>query len=838
MAQMIGPQQLKLQQQRQGTQGVATRGTVPGLYYDPSGELSPSLSQLHPADQSGYFRVPRQYQARTKRTMGYDPSRAWARGATPDKMLKIGDLQQSKYLNIGQMTLRGIAAKSGTPIERLPLDQVTLVRNMTVEELFRAYPQMRRVPLREIPFLARTMAEAVQNPQQLQQQALAASQKAVLQELGQNSALEGIPVLQLAQGDWGKNLSELQQSQLKRVLNDYPEIAQLPIDKAFPVVNGVIAGDWQSVSQQAMRKGLDLTGEELFKAVPELKNMPLGALPIKNLSIASLPGIVDRPLQTLPNIAGKYVSELPGLSQIPVNKLPINFALSTLTGDLFGRLDVAYAGAVETPVANVATGGTKDQKFKPEPCRKRRCAHFELDNADGGGPPGNLSGKAWVEGKAQKVEGGKGMLRAINGGKEPTGIPIWGTDVPITLSLEDIKEGGNGKPATARVQANFQFCIDVPIARKQCSPHFIPIPTPWQVQEGGLMLVASTGQPPAFLRRARDRLQAEYEAQYGGGPDCNSDMYIASTAPQLVASKGKLPPATNAAQQNLQRYLARIAAGESSGGRNMGPNPDTGARGEYQFTLESRQSIMNRYPPLDPWSQNKQMRDKAAVAWIGLYSRERGVDILGAIQQGNFQLADRMLGRNQFTSLPGGAEQHALWTNPANHDRYGPVGKGAPLLAAAQQQCVGVPSSSAQAVKAGSINQRISQAAARSYRMDTSAGPDGGNNACLWSVNKVLAKEGVAPLGSAAANNYVYVPFAEAALQAGRGKEIGQRFAKAGDIVIAKGQAHIGICMDTGCNTVLSNSSSTATFKWQSDVNFQGSYDRYGGTSKIYHIIK
>jgi len=752
-------------------------------------------------------------------------------------MLKIGDLQQSKYLNIGQMTLRGIAAQSGIPIERLPLDQVALVRNMTVEELFRAYPQMRRVPLREIPFLARTMAEVVQNPQRLRQQVLAASQKAVLQELGQNSALEGIPVLQLAQGDWGENLSQLQQSQLKKIVRDHPEIAQLPIDKAFPVVNGVITGDWQSVSRQALGKGLDLAGEELFKAVPELQKMPLGALPIKSLSIASLPGIVDRPLQTLPNIAGKYVNELPGLSQTPVNKLPINFALSALSGDLFGRLDVAYAGAVESPIVNVASGGTKDQKFKPEPCKEKRCAHFELDNADGGGAPGKLSGKAWVEGKAQKVEGGKGMLRAINGGKEPTGIPIWGTDEPITLSLEDIKDGGNGKPATARVQANFQFCIEVPIAGKQCSPHFIPIPTPWQVQEGGLMLVASTGQPPAFLRRERDRLQSEYESQYSGGPECDPGTVMAASAAPLVASKGKLP-AGNVAQQNTHRYLARIAVGESSGGRNMGPNPDTGARGEYQFTLESRQSIMNRYPHLDPWSQNKQMRDNSAVAWIGLYARERGVDILGAIQQGNFQLADRMLGRNQFTSLPGGAEQHVLWTNPANHDRYGPVGKGAPLLAAAQPQCVGVPSSSAQAVKAGPINQRIRQAAARSYRMDTSAGPDGGNNACLWAVNKVLAKAGVAPLGSAAANNYAYVPFAEAALAAGRGKEIGQRLAKAGDIVIAQGQAHIGICMDTGCHTVLSNSSSTATFKWKSDVNFQGSYDRYGGTSKIYRIIQ
>jgi len=772
--------------------------------------------------------------------MGYDPSRAWAKGSTPDQILKIGDLQQSKYLNIGQMTLRGIAAKSGTPIEKVPLDQVALIRNMTVEELFRAYPQMRNVPLKEIPFLARTMAEAVQNPQRLRQQVLAASQKAVLQELGQNSALEGIPVLHLAQGDWSGTLSQLQQSQLKRILNDYPELSQLPIDKAFPIINGVIAGDWQSVSRQALRKGLDLTGEELFKAVPELRKMPLGALPIKGLSIASLPGIVDRPLQTLPNIAGKYVSELPGLSQTPVNKLPINFALSALMGDLFSRLDVAYAGAVETPVVNVATGGTKDQKFKPEPCHEKRCAHFELDNADGSGPPGSLSGKAWVEGKAQKVEGGKGMLRAINGGKEPTGIPIWGTDEPITLSLEDIKEGGKGKPATARVQANFQFCIDVPIAGKQCSPHFIPIPTPWQVQEGGLMLVASIGQPPAFLRREGKRLQAEYESQYGGGPECDPEAAVLATStPPLVASRGKLPVG-NVAQQNTQRYLARIAAGESSSGRRIGPNPQTGAKGEYQFTPESRATMIGRYG-LDPWSQRKQVRDKAALVWIGVIGKEEGVDLLGAIQRGDFRLADRVLGRKQYTSLPGGAEQHVMWLNPLNHYRYGPAGKGAPMRVVAQQLCASVPGgggfTQGSGKAAGPINQRIRQAAARSYGMDSSSGPRGGREACVWAVNRVLENAGLQPFSTD------HVPTAQKQMQAGRGTRINPSQAKAGDIILAKGYEHIGICQNDGCTQTLSNSSSRASFAWKSDRRFQGEYDtsRYlneAPTEEIWRLNK
>lgn len=921
LAQIIGPlkQDKLLQLQRPGLPQEVSKGSVPGLYYDPSGELSPSLSQLQPADKPGSFQVPAQYQSRTIRAMGYDPSRAWSKGSTPDEILKIGDLQQSKYLKIGQMTLRGIAGQTGISIDTVPLSQIALVRNMTVGELYQAYPKLRNVPLRKIPFLAQTLAGAAQNPEQLGQQALDlgsqralreltavdprfanvplgsivrgdwdgvlfqsqagaakvaiqqitkihpelvnvpvadilngnlgqvgrkvldTAEKALLEGLGRNPTYKGIPVLQLAEGDWGDTLSKVQQTQLKRVVKDFPEIAQLPIDKAFPIAGGVIAGDWKSIAQQTVLEGLDLTGEDLFKAVPELKNMPLGALPIKNLSVASLPGLVDRPLETLPNIAGKYVSELPGLSEVPVNKLPVDFALSALLGDLFGRLDIAYAGPSETPVVNVLSGGTKDQEFKPEPCQEKRCAHFELDNTDGGGPPGNLSGKAWVEGGAQKVEGGKGFLSAINGGKEPTGVPVWGTDAHVKLSLEDIKEGGNGKPSIARIQANFQFCISVPFLGEQCSPHFIPIPTPWQVQEGGLVLVASRQEPPDFLRQERDRLQSEYDSQYGTDPACDPNTNISSPDPQLIASGGMPSLSGNTGQQNIQRYLARIAAGESNGGRNIGPNPSTRAYGEYQFTPTTRNALMNHHPNLDPWSRNKQVRDQAALAWIDLYAKEKQVNIRGAIQQGNFQLADRILGRNQFTSLPGGAEQHPMWRNPANLARYGPAGSaGAGVIPPvfAGQPCPPIADAGGGGVisKSGPIQQRIAQASRQSYGMDSSRSglPGGGNVACAWAVNKVLNRAGIRTIGS----NPNLVVSVQSALEAGRGQRINRAQARAGDLALALGRGskqHIGICQNDGCTQVLSNSSSRQSFVWKSDTNFGG---YYGVPSTIYRVVK
>jgi hypothetical protein len=115
---------------------------------------------------------------------------------------------------------------------------------------------------------------------------------------------------------------------------------------------------------------------------------------------------------------------------------------------------------------------------------------------------------------------------------------------------------------------------------------------------------------------------------------------------------------------------------------------------------------------------------------------------------------------------------------------------------------------------------------------DSSAGPDGGRNACAWMVNKVL----LAATGSTIGALPNYVPSVEEALIAGKGYRIPLSQAKPGDIIISKGQAHIGVCMANGCSNVLSNSSSKAKFSWQSDPNFGGTYDKYGGSSVVYRI--
>ncbi|MDP2344352.1 MAG: NlpC/P60 family protein [Deltaproteobacteria bacterium] len=107
----------------------------------------------------------------------------------------------------------------------------------------------------------------------------------------------------------------------------------------------------------------------------------------------------------------------------------------------------------------------------------------------------------------------------------------------------------------------------------------------------------------------------------------------------------------------------------------------------------------------------------------------------------------------------------------------------------------------------GSINERVAQATRDYMGTSTRSGPDGGNLACAWAVNNILAKAGLQKVGA----NTNGVASVEQSLQNGRGTRISTSEARPGDIVIfPKPRSHIGIMSDNG--QVANNSSSKARF--------------------------
>ena len=409
------------------------------------------------------------------------------------------------------------------------------------------------------------------NFSQAKAKALTLAEQELVKRLAGNPIFENIPVADLAQGNWGEALDKVAQAQLQKLLDKYPDLQGLPADKLFPIVNGVIQGDFDQVAQQvgeiALNKGLDIAGKELLKAYPALANTPIGALAVEGLTVSDIQGIADAPLATVNKVANRYVAELWNFSQNPGTALAIDSAAILLTGDVFGRMDIPFAGPTETPITRVLTGGTRNQLFLPEPCTEQSCKHFEIQDVNSSiGGFGNVNGKAWVAGKSQSVPGGKGFLQFVNGGKERTGVPVWSTDAHVKLSLEDIDEGGNGEEATARVVANFQVCVYPPFLGEHCTPHFIVVPTPWKVREGGIMLVFSRTSIPDFISTARDAATKKYESQFEQQVCEASDPVFATPNPPLKAVASARNSFAN--ERDLSNWIM-TSIFESSGTQNQ-----------------------------------------------------------------------------------------------------------------------------------------------------------------------------------------------------------------------------------------------------------------------------
>ncbi len=125
----------------------------------------------------------------------------------------------------------------------------------------------------------------------------------------------------------------------------------------------------------------------------------------------------------------------------------------------------------------------------------------------------------------------------------------------------------------------------------------------------------------------------------------------------------------------------------------------------------------------------------------------------------------------------------------------------------------------------------LSKAAANARGMNTRGGPDGGNNACVYAVNKVLRSAGITPPWG----NSNYVPTVRSTLAGGAGTQLSGP--EPGAIAIMRDNGnppypHIGIVQNDG--TIISNSSSKGTFSWVAPPSGYTSY--YGRTPEYWRL--
>ena len=598
-------------------------------------------------------------------------------------------------------------------------------------------------------------------------------------------------------------------------VQDVPPIQQLLLGQASSVANLL-----------SLKPNVSIAA--LLEAVPALGQLSLGQLGkgLKQFALTDIPGLQNIPLQNLAQWENSRVAGIPGLANVPLAQMPNPLAA---TG-MLGTVDVVY-GPAEHERTNTISG-SHEQGFEV-PCQAN-CAHVEF----AGTAP--LSGKQWISGKYQQVKGGTGVLATVHGGLEPTGRHPFG-DV-FKVSVWDVDEA-TGTVSTA---LHFRICKRG-VPDLGCTPYFLgPIPflnyrekqplfTGPLDSQGGASSGASI--PEGLLAKA-SAMGIPAEALPGDEPDGVENSSLCGTGPGGIDFKA-LAAAFSSIEGNYKSVGTFVCDGSGNCGRGLGRFQYMSYRADVRSTVRHQAggaAFLSRLDAGEAISGAEVERLFPAAEQDRLFRADQTRSIQQARQEGfsGGRLIERV-GQIHFggpaAPIDGGASDiHGRLTLQtygqqlrAQYERAAKVASGRQCLLADDAN------TNSKALK-GTNAAKIAQVAQQMKGMDTSAGPDGGNQACAWSVNRVLKRA----IGRTIGSNPNYVPSVEAALQSGAGTPVNASQAVAGDIVIASNQAHIGICQNTGCTSVLSNSSSRARFSWESSTNFDGYYG--GRSSRIYRV--
>ncbi|MCC5654913.1 hypothetical protein LC609_35160 [Nostoc sp. XA013] len=191
-----------------------------------------------------------------------------------------------------------------------------------------------------------------------------------------------------------------------------------------------------------------------------LRDVQLGrVINLKNYSLTSISDIENTSIKRFGNWQDSKINGVPGLSTLTWDNLP---GLQTL--------DLSFVASLDLPLGDIEANRTRSisgsyQDGFNVPCLQNNCAHTEMSGI------GKTTGTQWMSGKFQKVNGGFGILKALNDGKEPTGRNPFGSSFKqVVWNIDE----GSGKVETTMF---FRICKTIPFIGRTCSPYFIgPVP--------------------------------------------------------------------------------------------------------------------------------------------------------------------------------------------------------------------------------------------------------------------------------------------------------------------------------------------------------------------------
>jgi hypothetical protein len=196
-------------------------------------------------------------------------------------------------------------------------------------------------------------------------------------------------------------------------LSEFEPIASLTLGELVQAVPGLESA---RVSQLPLiAEVLGVNGYESYGTLgqllshePQAQNLPLDSADLSQYRLSALPGVESVPLKEFSGWQQASISGVPGLDSVPFGSFP---SYSVSTGGGVAQMDLVL-DTVEHPATRTISG-SYNEGFAVS-CQQS-CAQIELT----GNPA--VEGKQWISGQEQDVDGGYGALKAVFGGREPTG---------------------------------------------------------------------------------------------------------------------------------------------------------------------------------------------------------------------------------------------------------------------------------------------------------------------------------------------------------------------------------------------------------------------------------
>ncbi len=110
-----------------------------------------TFSQMPPISKSGSINALSYTQ-----DVGYDLSRTWQAGQTPDQYMKLGDVSQALQPEL--LSVGAIAQTTGLNLNQVALSTFTLVSQQTLNQLAKAVPLLGQFNVRDVPPIAALLA--------------------------------------------------------------------------------------------------------------------------------------------------------------------------------------------------------------------------------------------------------------------------------------------------------------------------------------------------------------------------------------------------------------------------------------------------------------------------------------------------------------------------------------------------------------------------------------------------------------------------------------------------------------------------------------------------------